>query len=184
MIRGTMIASVIGLMAAIASSASADCGKCEKKIKCDKCEVKCPKPCCKKEHADIEKLTAVKGDCSGTMCVKYQVEISHFCPDSTKQYDLVLQVKDRCKKVVWERTIELGAPCSESCHKRLYAGNFSDELACAEGWRIEGNVVERGTSCSLDKDNDHLIARDHGALNSVYKPIGVNYRRIAGWPES
>jgi hypothetical protein len=194
MIRGFGYAATAALLAGIASPASAffhhhnKCGGCESacaspcEIKgeacASPCESKCEEKCevkCKQARADIERLHAVKGKCDDQICVKYAVEIAE---TTGEQFDLVLQIKDRCDKVVWEKVVALDCPRKANCHEEKYKAAVGDVIAqCTfdERLKIEGNVVYRGSRTSIDRERERVHRSDRGILASAadvaYQPV-------------
>ena len=216
MIRGIVSASIMAMLATLVSPALADCGKChekkaacgspceakaspcEAKVKpckvkaspceakcktkataCGGCETKCKAP---KAHADIERLKVVKAECSDQLCVSYEADIERQCGD----YDLIIQVKDKCHRILYERVVALDAPyrSSDQGTENHYRGTFSDTLAqgadSAGGLYVEGNVVSRGTRTSIDREREIVrhSDKDHGYATVLYRTADVAYMPV------
>ena len=159
MVRATMFASVFAVMALAAPSwADDDCGGCKEKVSCEKPCKPCKVP---KVDADIEKLKVTRGKCSNDICIEYQADIDH--PGCT-QYDLVIQLKDKCGKVVWETVVQLDEAYKvdhKHCQHFHYKGTFAGKLpeSCCEQLgklKAEGNIVARGTNCSSDRERERV----------------------------
>lgn len=155
--------------------------KCKTKVgKCGECKTVCKTP---KVDADIEKLKVVKAECSRDLCVTYQVDIENMCGP----YDLIIQVKDDCNRIVYERVVALEAPfrTGDNGTENHYRGTFADQLA--EGLaetgklRAEGNVVARGTRTSIDREREWVRTSDddHGYATAFYRTADIAYRPMA-----
>ncbi|HXK85316.1 MAG TPA: hypothetical protein PLS82_04700 [Phycisphaerae bacterium] len=151
------------------------CGLLSPKDKCDACAVKC----CKTK-ADIERLHASNPKCTTDLCVRYKVEVD--CP--TKEYDLIVQIK--CEdQIIYERVVALeNGQCDKGGRQLEFYGEFTDCLpqmiTSRRGIRVEGNVVARGTTISLDRERErlHRSSTGHGLATPLYAAGDVMYTPV------
>src|SRR5690606_8988116 len=111
---------------------------CEPKCKtksgpCGECVTECKMP---KVDADIERLKVVNPKCTRDLCVEWQVDIENMCGP----YDLIIQIKDDCDAIVYERVIALDSPyrTRRQGTKNYYRGSYTDQLP--EGLAYSGKL--------------------------------------------
>jgi hypothetical protein len=102
-------------------------------------------------------------------------------------YDLIIQVKDDCDRIVYERIVALESPYhteddgSEQHFRGSYADQMAETVALNGKLKAEGNVVARGTRASVDRERERVRTSDsdHGYATAFYQTADVLYRPVS-----